>query len=113
VVLAVTRGQSGERYIVTAHNISMPDLASAALQAVGTPRRVFVPSPAAIERMDGLLALLTRMRLNPGMRPLAALNVDKVYSTEKIRRDLGWEPSYSLEETLRDALGGDAAGSRL
>jgi dihydroflavonol-4-reductase len=105
VVLALTRGRSGERYIVTGHNVAMPTFARAALAATGLKRPVLVVPDAAIRLADGLIALLTRLRLNPGLRPISALNVDKVYATEKIRRELGWQPAYSLEQSLKDTVG--------
>jgi dihydroflavonol-4-reductase len=105
VVLALTRGQSGERYIVTGYNISMPDFTRAALNAIGLKRPVIVVPNAAIHLADGVIAWLTRLRINPGLRPISAINVDKVYSTEKIRRELGWSPGYSLEQSLKDTLG--------
>ena len=104
VVLALTRGSSGERYIVTGYNVDMLTFARIALQVVGWQRPVFIVPSAAIRLADGILALLTCLHLNPGMRSLAAVNVDKVYSTEKIRQALGWMPAYSLEQSLRDAL---------
>lgn len=104
VVLALTRGSSGERYIVTGYNVDMPTFARIALRVVGWHRPVFIAPSAAIRLADGILALLTCLHLNPGMRSLAAVNVDKVYSTEKIRHALGWMPAYSLEQSLKDAL---------
>jgi dihydroflavonol-4-reductase len=104
VVLALNRGTSGERYIVTGYNVDMPFFARAALKVIGWQRPVFILPSVAIRLADGILALLTSLRLNPGMRSLAAVNVDKVYSTEKIRHALGWMPAYSLEQSLKDAL---------
>jgi dihydroflavonol-4-reductase len=104
VVLALTRGQSGERYIVTGDNIGMPDFARATLSAAGLKRGVIVVPPAVIRLADSVIALLTKLHLNPGLRSISDINVDKVYSTEKIRRELGWSPDYSLEQSLKDTL---------
>lgn len=103
-VLALSYGQSSERYIVASFSMDMRTFARAALRASGWLRPVFVVLPVAIRLADGILALLTRLYLNPGMRSLAAINVDKVYSTERIQRVLGWVPAYSLEQPLRDTL---------
>lgn len=104
VILALTRGFSGERYIVTGYNVDMPTFTRMALRIIGWKRPVFVVPPVAIRLADSLIALLTSLRLNPGMRLLSAINVDKVYSTQKIRQALGWAPTYSLEQSLRDTL---------
>lgn len=104
VLLALERGQSGERYIVTSYNVDMPSFARLALQAAGSPRPVFVVPPAGLRIADACLALLTRLHRNPGLRSLAAFNVDKVYSTGKIQRALGWSPAYTLEQSLQAAF---------
>ncbi|MFZ6029481.1 MAG: NAD-dependent epimerase/dehydratase family protein [Chloroflexota bacterium] len=104
VVLALRHGQSGNRYIVTNCNVEMPAFARIALQSAGLKRPVLIVPPAAIRLADSVIALLTRLRLNPGTRSLSSINVDKAYSTEKIRRDMGWAPDYSLEQSLTDTL---------
>ncbi len=104
VVLTLNRGSSGERYIVTGYNVDMPTFARAALQVIGWQRPVFIVPSVVIRLADGILVLLTCLHLNPGMRSLAAVNVDKIYSTEKIRQALGWMPTYSLEQSLKDTL---------
>jgi nucleoside-diphosphate-sugar epimerase len=107
VVRALTGGRSGERYIVTSHNIAMPDFTRAALNAIRLKRPVVVVPDAVIHLADGAISLLTRLHLNPGTRSIASINVDKVYSTEKIRRELGWSPAYSLEQSLKDTVAQD------
>jgi dihydroflavonol-4-reductase len=104
VVLALSRGRSGERYLVTGHNVDMLTFTRTALAAVGRRTPVFPVSPRLLRVGDGLIDLLERLHLNPGMRRPSALNVDKAYDTTKIRGELGWEPRYSLEQSLRDSL---------
>lgn len=106
VVLALSRGRSGERYIVTSANVDMLTFTRLALGVMGKKAPVF-PVPAALLKTgDGLVALLDALHLNPGLKQFSAINVDKAYSNEKIRRELGWEPHYSLEQTLRATLPG-------
>jgi len=104
VVLAVTAGRSGERYIVTSENVDMLTFTRLVLKAMGKSAPVFPVSDALIRVADGILAGLDKFHLNPGMRPISALNVDKAYSTEKIRREMAWQPSYTLEQSLVDTL---------
>ena len=108
VVLALSRGQSGERYIVTSDNLDMLSFARLALQVAGSRAAVVPLSGRLVGLGDGLVALADRLGFNPGIRKLSDLNVDKVYSTDKIRRELGWAPAVSLEQSLKDTL---AAGA--
>jgi nucleoside-diphosphate-sugar epimerase len=55
--------------------------------------------------LDAVLALLDLAKLNPGIRRFSEMNVDHRYSTGKIKRELGWEPEYSLEESIRATVG--------
>ena len=89
---------------VTDFNLDMPTFTRTALQTVGWKRPVFVLPPAVIRMADGLISLLSFLHLNPGLRPLSAINVDKIYSTEKIRLEMDWAPSYSLIQSLKDTL---------
>ncbi len=103
-VLAIARGQSGERYIVTTENVDMLTFTRAALRVIGKKAPVF-PIPSALLGLgDILVEMLDFLRLNPGFKKISALNVDKAYTSDKIRRDLGWQPRYSLEQSLRDTL---------
>jgi nucleoside-diphosphate-sugar epimerase len=108
VVLALTHGRSGEHYIVTSDNLDMLSFARLALQVAGSRAKV-APIPDRLLGLgDGLVGLMDRLGFNPGIRKLSDLNVDKAYSTEKIRRELGWAPAISLEQSLQDTL---AAGA--
>ena len=104
VVLALTKGRSGERYIVTAWNIGMLEFTRMALQIVGKKARVIPLSGPGMRLMDGFLWLLDLMKLNPGIRRLSEMNVDKACSSAKIRREMGWEPAYTLEQSLADSF---------
>ncbi|HLB64298.1 MAG TPA: NAD-dependent epimerase/dehydratase family protein [Anaerolineales bacterium] len=104
VVLALTEGRSGERYIVTTENVDMLAFTRRLLAVMGKRAPVF-PAPGALFALgDALVWLLDALRLNPGLRMISAINVDKAYSAEKIRREMGWQPDYSLEQSLRDSM---------
>lgn len=108
VVLALSAGRSGERYIVTGYNVDMLSFSRMALQALGSQAKV-IPLPDGLVRLgDGLVDLLDLLRINPGVRRISELNVDKAYDTQKIGRELGWKPAISLEQSLADTLAVDA-----
>ena len=103
-LLAMSVPRSGERYIVTAHNVDMLSFTRLALRATGSRAPVFPAPRSLIRAADAAMAGLAWLRLNPGIKPISELNVDKAYSSQKIRRELGWAPMYSLEQSLRDTL---------
>jgi len=104
VVLALTQGCSGERYIVTGTNIKMVDFTQTVLRVMRKKAMIIPLSGAGVKLMDGLLEMLRALRLDPGLRRLADINIDKPCSSEKIRRELGWEPSFSLEQSIRSSV---------
>jgi len=103
VTLALTKGRSGERYIVSAHNIRMIDFTRAVVKGLGKKTRVFPLSPFGLKLADGFVALLDTLRLNPGIRRPTQMNVDKPCSHEKIKNEMGWSPTFTLERSVADS----------
>ena len=106
VVLALTKGRSGERYIVTAENMDMLAFIRLVTRTLGRKILTFQVAGAGVRLLDGLLWLLDLLRVNPGIRRLSEMSVDKPFSWEKIRREMGWQPAYSVEQSIADSLGG-------
>jgi dihydroflavonol-4-reductase len=104
VTLALTKGRSGERYIVSSHNASMTDFTRAIVNHLGKTTRVFPLSPFGLKLIDGFIALLDTLHLNPGIRRPSQMNIDKPCSYEKIKTEMGWEPQYTLDESIRDSV---------
>jgi nucleoside-diphosphate-sugar epimerase len=104
VVLALTEGRSGERYIVTSHNVDMLTFTRATLKVSGKNPLIFPVSGAWIRLLDAILWIMDLLKLNPGIRRSSEMAVDKVLSSEKIRREMGWEPAFSLEESIADSV---------
>jgi dihydroflavonol-4-reductase len=105
VTLTLTKGRNGERYIVSSHNASMIQFTRTVVKALGRKTRVFPLSPAGLKFVDGLVALLDVLNLNPGLRRPSQMNIDKPCSYEKIKAEMGWEPAFTLEESIRDSVG--------
>jgi nucleoside-diphosphate-sugar epimerase len=104
VVLALTEGRSGERYIVTAHNVDMLTFTRATLKAAGKNPLVFRVSGAWVRLLDAILWIMDLLKLNPGIRRPSEMAVDKILSWEKIRREMGWEPAFTLEQSIADSV---------
>jgi dihydroflavonol-4-reductase len=104
VLLALTKGRSGERYIVSSHNVHMTEFTRAIVKQLGKTTRVIVLSPFGLRLADGLVSLLDALHLNPGIRRPSQMNIDKPCSHEKIKREMGWEPVFSLEQSIIDSI---------
>jgi nucleoside-diphosphate-sugar epimerase len=106
VTLALTKGRSGERYIVSAHNASMMEFTRGIIKYLGKKTRVFPVSPIGLKLADGFVALLDTLHINPGVRRPSQMNIDKPCSHQKIKDEMGWEPTFTLEESIRDSVAG-------
>jgi len=104
VVLALDKGRSGERYVVTAWNVDMMTFTRQILQLSGRKNLIIPVSGGFVRLLDALLWLLDVLKLNPGIRRLSEMNVDKPFSNEKIKHELGWEPRFTLEQSIQDAV---------
>lgn len=104
VVLSLTEGRNGERYIVTAHNAEMLSFAKAALKAAGKNPFLFPVAGPGVRILDAFLWIMDLLKLNPGIRRPSEMAVDKALSWKKIHREIGWEPQYSLEQSIADSV---------
>ena len=104
VTLALTKGRSGERYIVSSHNARMIEFTREIVKHIKKDLRVVVLSSIGLNLMDGFISLLDFLRLNPGVRRPSQMNIDKPCSHEKIKREMNWEPTYSLEQSIVDSI---------
>jgi dihydroflavonol-4-reductase len=104
VLHVMERGVSGERYIITSENINMVDFLQLAVDVMGRRTRIVPVSTGLVKIGDALVDLLDKLRINPGIRRISDINVDKAYFNLKAREKLGWTPTFTLEETLRATL---------
>jgi nucleoside-diphosphate-sugar epimerase len=104
VTLALTKGRSGERYFVSSHNARMLEFTREIVKHIKKDLRVVVLSPFGLSLMDGFVSLLDLLHLNPGVRRPSQMNIDKPCSYEKIKREMNWEPTYSLEQSIADSI---------
>ena len=104
VTLAIIKGDSGERYIVSSHNARMTEFTRAIVKQLGRNTRVFALSPFGLRLADGFVSLLDALHLNPGIRRPSQMNIDKPCSYEKIKSEMGWEPTFTLEQSIADLI---------
>ena len=106
VILALSKGRSGERYVVTAWNVDMLTFTRQALQLAERKNIIIPVSGGFVRLLDVALWVLDMLKLNPGIRRFSEMNVDKPFSNEKIKRELGWEPALTLEQSVADSVNG-------
>jgi len=104
VVLSLTEGRSGERYIVTTHNVDMLSFTQASLKAAGKRPLLIPVNGMGVRLLDVVLLVMDLVKLNPGIRRPSEMVVDKALSWEKIRCEMGWEPHYALEQSIADSI---------
>lgn len=105
VICALTKGQSGERYIVSSWNMSMVDFTKLIVKCLGKTTQVVPLSAFGLKVIDALVALLDKINLNPGIRRPSQMNIDKPCSYEKIKSEMGWEPKFTMEQSIMDTIG--------
>jgi len=104
LVLSLTRGRSGERYIVTAHHADLLTVVRVALDVLGRRAWLVPVSGRGIAALEAVLWFIDVLGLNPGVRDVSRTNIDHEFSSDKIREEMGWVPQYSLEESIRASL---------
>jgi len=104
VILSLNQGRSGERYIVTAHNVDMFDFIKIIVNTMGKKTRVFKISNFWIRVFDSIIRFMQKLNLKTGIRPLSEMAVDKAFSWKKIKDEMGWEPAYSLEKSIKNSV---------
>lgn len=91
---AVHPAAAGQTYLVSdGEDVSTPDLIRRTAKALGMPARLF-PVPASLMRLAGRLS----GKSGAVNRVMGSLAVDST----KIRRELGWKPSFTVEEGLAE-----------
>jgi nucleoside-diphosphate-sugar epimerase len=115
LVLAMQRGQIGQRYILGGEDISLRQLLDI-LGSISGREAVRVPIPAGVAQMTAAVMEFFADRVT---RQLPAATVEavrialrsKALSIEKSRRELGYAPR-PIEPALREAIASIPGGSR-
>lgn len=105
-VLAAEKGNTGERYLATAHNLSNRELVERVFEALGK-KPTLTKMPYRLARA-AIRALESRALRTGGEPPIAAPMFEYTekpcyYSNDKARRELG-ATFRPIDETLRDAV---------
>lgn len=105
-VLAAERGAVGERYLLSAHNVTLASFADLVARESGVPPPRW-PLPAAFQLAAALAcesaAALTRTEPLMSRRALAHMRLGQRLDGSKAAQELG-VPTTSLEDTVRRSL---------
>ncbi len=110
-ILALKKGRSGERYILSNENLRYIDLCNTIADALkakrikySVPSFLYLPAVSSISIVESALKLIGRPH------PLLTVQVAKetfsykYYSSAKARKELGWRPRTPLKEAVLEAF---------
>jgi len=105
-ILALQRGRSGQRYLLSGHNVTTRELLDqvAAISGVRAPR--FEPPRVLLTALVGALEILSKLTGKPAPLTRDVLQIIGRYAwydTSRARAELGWEPR-PLKQTLEDTI---------
>jgi dihydroflavonol-4-reductase len=106
VVLAAERGRSGQRYLISGHNVTTNQLLAQAAAIAGVRAPRFEPPRFLLDAAVRVLGIVSKIRKKPA--PITPEVLDVVgryawYKTTRARTELGWEPR-PLQQTLEDTI---------
>jgi dihydroflavonol-4-reductase len=106
VVLAAERGRSGQRYLISGHNVTTNQLLAQAAAIAGVRAPRFEPPRFLLDAAVRVLGIVSKIRKKPA--PITPEVLDVVgryawYNTTRARTELGWEPR-PLQQTLDDTI---------
>lgn len=105
-ILAMERGRSGERYILSNENLKNIELMNRIAELLGV-RRVTKTIPAVLMPMLTMAARVAENvfrseRFTPELMMFSAK--DRFYNSQKARSELGWAPAQTIHQSLVEAI---------
>ncbi len=112
ILLALRKGQSGNRYILGGSNVSFHDMSSAVRERLHLTR-LLIPIPSLLAECKAKITNLLRRTLSVNLAP----GYDRrfcyqFYSSRKAQRELGYEPRDFASITEEFALHVGSSGFR-
>ena len=108
LLLACMNGKIGERYLITGENISMEGLVDKIVQ---TAKLQKMPKKVSLQLAKIVSAVkMTKYKVFGGELPLlndtaiAVMSAGQFLNGEKAKKELGYAPSISLDETIRTTI---------
>ncbi len=103
-IAALHHGKRGERYILAATNITIPDLILQIARIVGSPAPKLIVPASLIRKLSVPLRWIDPILNLPVSSEIIRLaGMGFYYSHAKAQTDLGYSPTKTLEETINSA----------
>jgi dihydroflavonol-4-reductase len=106
VLLAAERGKSGQRYLISGHNVTTNQLLEEAAAVAGVRAPRFEPPMFLVRTLVRVLGFFSQLKGKPAPVTTSVLQIVRRYAwydTTRARTDLGWEPR-PLKQTLEDTI---------
>lgn len=106
-ISAAQRGHSGQRYLISGHNVTTSQLLEQAAGIAGVRAPRFQPPRVLLNAVVGAVGIISTLRGKPAPVTRDVLQIIGRYAwydTSRARTDLGWEPR-PLVTTLEDTIG--------
>jgi dihydroflavonol-4-reductase len=105
-ILAAERGRSGQRYLLSGHNVTANQFLEQAAAVAGVRAPRFKPPRVLLSAVVGAVEIVSKLKGKP---PPVTRDVLQIlgryawYDTSRARAELGWEPR-PLQQTLGDTI---------
>jgi len=111
LLLLSEKGKPGERYILSAENLTYQELVARIAKALNVrgpklilPRQLYYPAILLAEAMEIMAALRPKMNLFLSGQILKESFRYKYFSSRKAEKELGWHPEQTFEEAITSAF---------
>ena len=105
-ILALEKGRNGERYILASENLSLHELITIIVEELGV-KKVDRVMPRAMLPVAFIAAWVSEnVFKNRDLTPqvVAFSSRERCFSSEKARKELGWNPRISIRQAVREAI---------
>jgi nucleoside-diphosphate-sugar epimerase len=106
-MLAAKRGRNGETYLLVGGSYPMDEIRRLVISALGTsPPYLYLPTWMALSGAWGIELMARLMKQTPIVtrRNILSTVADRVFSIEKARQQLGFNPRVSLAEAVQETV---------
>jgi nucleoside-diphosphate-sugar epimerase len=106
VLAAAERGVSGQRYLLSGHNVTTDEFLAQAAAIAGVPTPRFTPPRSLLRGAVAAVAMLSTVRGNPAPIHRGLLQIVGRYAwydTTRVQSELGWQPR-PMRQTLEDTI---------
>ncbi len=113
---AATSGEPGNVYLLVDQSVELDELRQKVIALLGVnPRYLYVPPRVAVFLIHGYETFSNMLRIEPKVtvKNIKSTIADRIFNTEKARRDLNFQEVVGLDEALKTTITWATAGGYL